>query len=56
MAKGGGICVANHTSPIDAILLACGRNYALVGFYNRCFLTLISFVISLMSFFYINSA
>lgn len=31
MAKGGGICVANHTSPIDAILLACGRNYALIG-------------------------
>lgn len=30
MAKGGGICVANHTSPIDAILLACDRNYALV--------------------------
>lgn len=31
MAKGGGICVANHTSPIDAILLACDRNYALVS-------------------------
>lgn len=30
MAKGGGLCVANHTSPIDAILLACDRNYALV--------------------------
>lgn len=31
MAKGGGLCVANHTSPIDAILLACDRNYALVS-------------------------
>jgi len=31
MAKGGGICVANHTSPIDAIILSCDRNYALIG-------------------------
>jgi len=31
MAKGGGICVANHTTPLDAILLACDRNYALIG-------------------------
>lgn len=31
MAKGGGICVANHTTPIDAILLSCDRNYALIG-------------------------
>ena len=30
-AKGGGICVANHTSPIDAILLACDNCYALVS-------------------------
>jgi len=30
-AKGGGICVANHTSPIDAILLACDNCYALIG-------------------------
>ena len=29
-AKGGGICVANHTSPIDAIILACDNCYALV--------------------------
>jgi len=31
MAQGGGLCVANHTSPLDAILLACDRNYALIG-------------------------
>ncbi|XP_047128511.1 glycerol-3-phosphate acyltransferase 3 isoform X1 [Hydra vulgaris] len=31
MAKGGGICVANHTSPIDAFILGCDRNYALIG-------------------------
>eukprot|EP00112_Aurelia_sp_Birch-Aquarium-sp1_P004646 Seg1526.3 transcript_id=Seg1526.3/GoldUCD/mRNA.D3Y31 product="Glycerol-3-phosphate acyltransferase 3" protein_id=Seg1526.3/GoldUCD/D3Y31 len=30
-AKGGGICVANHTSPIDAILLTCDNCYALIG-------------------------
>lgn len=30
-AKGGGICVANHTSPIDAVLLQCDNCYALIG-------------------------
>ncbi|KAH9528019.1 transferase [Dermatophagoides farinae] len=30
-AKPGGICVANHTSPIDVILLHCNNAYALVG-------------------------
>jgi glycerol-3-phosphate O-acyltransferase 3/4 len=30
-AKGGGICVANHTSPIDVVLLHCDNSYALVG-------------------------
>ncbi|GFQ79881.1 glycerol-3-phosphate acyltransferase 3 [Trichonephila clavata] len=30
-AKGGGICVANHTSPIDVVILACDSCYALVG-------------------------
>ncbi|CAL1261514.1 unnamed protein product [Larinioides sclopetarius] len=30
-AKGGGICVANHTSPIDVVILACDNCYALVG-------------------------
>jgi hypothetical protein len=27
-----GICVANHTSPIDVLVLACDNSYALVGF------------------------
>ncbi|GAB6023164.1 hypothetical protein CHUAL_007987 [Chamberlinius hualienensis] len=31
MAKGGGICVANHTSPIDVVILACDNCYALIG-------------------------
>jgi len=26
-----GICVANHTSPIDVVLLACDTSYALIG-------------------------
>jgi len=30
-AKGGGICVANHTSPIDSIILGCDNTYAMVG-------------------------
>lgn len=30
-AKQGDICVANHTSPIDVVLLACDNCYALVG-------------------------
>lgn len=30
-AKGGQICVANHTSPLDVVLLACDNCYALVG-------------------------
>ena len=29
-AKGGGICVANHTSPIDIIILGCDNCYAMV--------------------------
>ncbi|KRZ70575.1 Glycerol-3-phosphate acyltransferase 4, partial [Trichinella papuae] len=31
LAKPGGICVANHTSPIDALVLACDNCYAFVG-------------------------
>ncbi|XP_075926736.1 glycerol-3-phosphate acyltransferase 4 [Petromyzon marinus] len=31
MPKKGGICVANHTSPIDVIILANDRCYAMVG-------------------------
>lgn len=30
-AKSGDMCVANHTSPIDVVLLACDNCYALVG-------------------------
>ncbi|KAF3850770.1 hypothetical protein F7725_012542 [Dissostichus mawsoni] len=29
--KKGGICVANHTSPIDVIILASDGCYAMVG-------------------------
>ena len=34
-----GICVANHTSPIDVLILACDNAYALVSNvhgYNQC--------------------
>ncbi len=44
-AKGGGICVANHTSPIDAILLACDNCYALVGVIKK-FLASVSLLFS----------
>ncbi|KHJ92749.1 Acyltransferase [Oesophagostomum dentatum] len=30
-AKKGGICVANHTSPIDIMILSCDNCYAMVG-------------------------
>lgn len=30
-AHNGGICVANHTSPIDAMILACDNCYAMIG-------------------------
>ncbi|PAV62549.1 hypothetical protein WR25_00167 [Diploscapter pachys] len=30
-AKKGGICVANHTSPIDIMILSCDNCYALIG-------------------------
>lgn len=30
-AKGGGICVANHTSPIDIMILGCDNCYAMIG-------------------------
>lgn len=29
--KSDGICVANHTTPIDVVILSCDRSYALVG-------------------------
>ena len=30
--KSDGICVANHTTPIDVVILSCDRSYALVKF------------------------
>ncbi|VDM42585.1 unnamed protein product [Toxocara canis] len=30
-AKHGGICVANHTSPVDIMILSCDNCYAMVG-------------------------
>ncbi len=30
MAKSDGICVANHTTPIDVFFMNCDRAYALV--------------------------
>ena len=30
--KSDGICVANHTTPIDVVVLSCDRSYALVNF------------------------
>lgn len=32
--KKGGICVANHTSPIDIVILANDGCYAMVGLSN----------------------
>ncbi|GIY43876.1 glycerol-3-phosphate acyltransferase 4 [Caerostris darwini] len=40
-AKGGGICVANHTSPIDVVILACDNCYGLVGQKHGGFLGLL---------------
>ena len=31
LPKGGGVCVANHTSPIDALILSCDNCYVLIG-------------------------
>lgn len=31
MAKSSGICVANHTTPIDVVVLSCDNCYAMVG-------------------------
>ena len=37
--KSDGICVANHTTPIDVVMLNCDRSYALVGLLLRELLT-----------------
>ena len=31
LPTGGGVCVANHTSPIDALILSCDNCYVLIG-------------------------
>lgn len=33
-AKGGGICVANHTTPVDVIFLSSDNCYAYVSIYR----------------------
>ena len=44
----GGICVANHTSPIDVLILMCDNCYSLVrfkwlrGFYYQFFFSIIA--------------
>ena len=40
-AKGGGICVANHTSPLDVLILQCDNAYAMVGQKHKGFLGLL---------------
>lgn len=35
-----GICVANHTSPVDVVVLACDNPYALVRL-NKCTIIII---------------
>ena len=37
-AKCGGICVANHTSPMDAAMLATANCFTLVGFHSICYM------------------
>ena len=32
MAKNDGICVANHSTPWDAVMLSCDNTYALVSY------------------------
>ena len=43
-AKKGGICVANHTSPIDAMILSCDNCYSLIGQQQPGFLGIFSLV------------
>lgn len=45
-AKKGDICVANHTSPIDVVVLACDNCYALVGQRHGGFLGLMERALS----------
>jgi len=45
-AKGGGICVANHTSPIDVMILSCDNVYAMIGQRQGGFLGLLQSTLS----------
>ncbi|KAI1725728.1 acyltransferase domain-containing protein [Ditylenchus destructor] len=45
-AKNGGICVANHTSPIDVLMLGTDNIYALIGQRHSGFLGIIQSVLS----------
>lgn len=45
-AKKGDICVANHTSPIDIVMLSCDNCYALVGQLHSGFLGMLERTLS----------
>lgn len=45
-AKKGDICVANHTSPIDVVLLACDNCYSLVGQRHGGLLGFLEYILS----------
>lgn len=45
-AQPGGICVANHTSPIDVIILHCDNCYSLIGQSHSGFLGILQRTIS----------
>ncbi|KAE9548277.1 hypothetical protein FO519_008512 [Halicephalobus sp. NKZ332] len=45
-ANGGGICVANHTSPIDVMILSCDNVYAMIGQKQGGFLGLLQRTLS----------
>ncbi|KAI5634119.1 acyltransferase domain-containing protein [Phthorimaea operculella] len=44
--RNGGICVANHTSPIDALVLMCDNCYSLIGQRHNGFLGLLQRALS----------
>lgn len=44
---GGGICVANHTSPIDVVVLAVDNCYDMVKYFLNLFLVLFCVTASL---------
>ena len=47
MPKTDGICVANHTSPIDVVILSVDRPYALVGQSHPGFMGIFQVVIEI---------